>query len=263
MKHLIRSFVALAMYTGCAISSAAPAYGDQGPMLIAGKLLLDPAMTPDEQDEAIRNLAQARANIVAVYGEQKADMPEVIWCKMNACVTYFAGTSGRSFATPGKGFHRIGAQHVFWRSTIVFTRPARVRAPVDIRAVETLTHELSHIEFSARLTGASVPAWFNEGVATYVGKEQVCQAGMKSVDTLTELDSAEKWSVHTNRDGKTLVNTYCQASEEVGAWIAARGGFKAIVDLLGKRAWGSSFNSLYGPLMQPEKNGEDSIKETQ
>jgi len=51
-----------------------------------------------------------------------------------------------------------------------------------------------------------------------------------------------------------LVDTYCQASEEIAAWVAQHGGFKAIVELLANRARLRTFESLYGPLLtdQPD-----------
>jgi hypothetical protein len=228
---------------------AAPAYEDQVPMIQIDTLFLDPAMTAEEQEFVKKSVAQARTNIIAVYGEQKAEMPDIIWCKTKACVLYFSGTDGRSFSPRGNGYRKEGAQYKFWKPAIVFTRMARVRDPEKIRAVETLTHELSHTEFHARLGNATVPAWFNEGVATYVGKEHACEEGVRGVERLADLDTGAKWISHTNRDAQTLLKTYCQASAEVGAWIERHGGFTAVIELLTKRARLASFESLYGPLI--------------
>jgi hypothetical protein len=216
-------------------------------MLENGRLLLDPAMTAEEQAAVARQLELARANLAAAYGTLFSAMPRVVWCKTKACVAYFSGTDGRSFATPGGGYRKEGAQHVFDEPSLVITRQARVADPARVLAVETLTHELSHTELRARLRGASVPAWFNEGVATYLGKEHRCEPGMSGGASLADLETGPKWAAQTNRDGQTLVLTYCQASNEVGAWIAEHGGFGAVLELLKKRAAGRSFASLYGP----------------
>ena len=246
MRLLKKVLLLAAAALPCAICHALTAYDDQAPMIKIGSLLLDPATTPEEQEFVAKSLAEARANIVAIYGEQKAEMPDVIWCKTKVCATYFSGPDGRSFASPGMGHRREGAQYVFRNPSIVITRQARVRDIANLRAVETLTHELSHAEFRARLRKTNVPAWFNEGIATYVGKEQSCRAAMRGIDRLADLETGKQWTDYTNRDNKTLINTYCQASGEVGDWIDAHGGFKAIVELLGKRSTGTSFESLYG-----------------
>jgi hypothetical protein len=67
---------------------------------------------------------------------------------------------------------------------------------------------------------------------------------MRGTDDLFELQSGQQWTDYTNHHA--LASTYCQASNEVGAWIAEHGGFAAVLNLLTKRAWGTPFYSLYG-----------------
>jgi hypothetical protein len=111
-----------------------------------------------------------------------------------------------------------------------------------------LKHEMPHMEFRARLHGASVPGWFNEGVASYVGGEHdgFCRPGMKGIDDLFELDRGSAWLAYTNQHRDKSRMTYCQARNEVGDWIAEHGGFAAVLDLLAQRAKGTPFASLYG-----------------
>lgn len=233
-------FLAAALF--CADAFAAPpAYDGQTPMIEIGPLWLDPAMTPEEQTSVARSLVQAHSNIVAVYGERMGS-PRVVWCKTMECTSFFAGTDGRSHANMGNGKRREGAQYAFSFPALVITRQARF--PKNIRATEVLTHEISHIEMRARLRGASIPAWFNEGVATYLGKEHDCRPGMRGTDDLFELQNGQQWTDYTNH--KQLASTYCQASNEVGAWIAEHGGFAAVLNLLARRERGASFYSLYG-----------------
>ena len=228
-----------------AAAAAPPAYDGKTPMIEAGPLWLDPAMSDAERLGVAESLLQAQANIVAAYGDRLA-APVVVWCKTMACVTFFSGSDGRSYANPGNGQARGDAQYAFRVPALVITRQARY--PNHVQAVETLTHEMSHLEFAARLRRQHVPAWFNEGVATYLGGEQQCRPGMRGVDDLTTLDSGARWVDATNESGRKLVLSYCQARNEVAAWIASRGGFDAVLQLLRKRAGGISFERLYGPL---------------
>jgi hypothetical protein len=172
------------------------------------------------------------------------------------CVTFFSGSDGRSYANPGNGKPRYDSKYAFSFPALVITRQARY--PRNVRAVEVLTHEISHIELNARLRGESVPAWFNEGIATYLGGEHDCRPGMRAIDDLSKLQSPARWHEYTNLSSRNLVLSYCQARNEVGAWIAEHGGFSAVLQLLQKRSRGrSSFASLYG--RQPELLPEPSL----
>lgn len=238
---------AAALFGTAAGAAAPPAYDGKTPMVEAGQLWLDPAMSDGERLGVAQSLLQAQANIVAAYGERLAT-PVVVWCKTMACVTFFSGADGRSYASPGNGKTRYDAQYAFWVPALVITRQARY--PGSVKAVEVLTHEMSHLEFAARLRRQPVPAWFNEGVATYLGGEQTCRAGMRVVDDLAKLDSPARWHEVTNESDRKLQLSYCQARNEVAAWVGAHGGFDAVLQLLLKRARGKSFESLYGQLRE-------------
>ena len=225
----------------CADVHATPAYDGQTPMIETGPLWFDPALSAEEQASAVQTLLQSQANIVAVYGERLAST-RIVWCKTTECATYFAGTDRRPFSTPGHGKPRPGAQYAFsFPAIVVLGPPGRFTGQV-------LTHEMSHMEFRARLHGVSVPSWFNEGVASYIGgdQDQSCRSGVRGIDNLFDLDSSAQWTAYTfqHRDKARL--TYCQARNEAGAWITEHGGFSAVLDLLAGRSKGRSFYSLYG-----------------
>jgi hypothetical protein len=239
-----------ALILGLLSMHAIPAFsapeGDGLPSMVAeGDLLYEDALSEQEREMVRNSVSRAKANIVEAYGGQKAPTTQVIWCKTKACAFYFGGPTMRSFATePGPNHH--GGQYAFRRPAIVILRQARVREGGNLRAVETITHELSHREFKERLSGAIVPAWFNEGVATYLGNEHTCSVAMKGVDKLSELASPAAWMRYTDQGSTVLVATYCQARNEVDRWIQSHGGFAAVVTLLEKRARGAAFDALYG-----------------
>jgi hypothetical protein len=252
MKQLLspmRSFKPVLLFaaalSGVDALAEPPAYDGKTPMIEVGPLWFDPAMSGEEQLRVAQSLVQAQARIVAVYGERMGS-PRVVWCKTMECVSFFSGSDGRSYANPGNGKPRADAKYAFSFPALVITRQARY--PRNVRAVEVLTHEMSHIEFSARLRSESVPAWFNEGIATYLGAEHDCRPGMRGIDDLSALQNPARWREYTNESGRNLVLSYCQASNEVGAWIVEHGGFAAVLDLLAKRSKGRSFSSLYGRL---------------
>jgi hypothetical protein len=234
---------AAAFFSASAVA-APPAYDGKTPMIERGPLWLDPAMSDDEQLGVARNVLQAHKNIVAVYGERMVG-PRVVWCKTIECALFFAGSDMRSHADMGTGRKPWGnAQYIFSVPAVVITQQAT--SPDSRMAVELITHEFSHLELTARSRSAGVPAWFNEGVASYVGKERDCRPGMRGIADLFELDRGAQWIDYTNdfKDKKFL--TYCQARNEVAAWIDEHGGFAAVLDLLARRALGRPFFVLYG-----------------
>lgn len=246
VKTKIKTAVLLGFLFMHPLPASAAADDDGVPVMRAeGELWYEDALSEEERATLRNNLSQAKANIVAAYGEQKATDTLIVWCKTKGCARFFGGPTMRSFATE-PGPNRYGGQFYFKKPTIVILRQARAAPGSNLYAMETMTHELSHREFKARLNGRSVPAWFNEGTATYLGKEEPCTPDMHAVDKLSELDSPRDWMNFTNQSNKALVTAYCQARNEVERWTQAHGGFAAVLALLDKRAHGESFESLYG-----------------
>jgi hypothetical protein len=237
---------AILVTSPCGNAAEAP-WEMQASMVEDGDLLLETVMTEEERNFVRQSVTRAKAAIVEAYGDQRAPPSQIIWCKTAACGTYFGGPTARSFATTG-GPNGHGGQHDFSRPAIVLLRQVRTRPGGELLAVETLTHEMSHREFQVRLKRQHVPAWFNEGVATYLGKEHKCEPGAKGIDDLYALREASAWRDYTNGGDAVLVGTYCQARNEVAAWIDAHGGFKAVVSLLKRMSAGRSFDDLYTPV---------------
>jgi hypothetical protein len=226
----------------CALADATPpSYDGRTPMVEMGPVWFDQALSAEEQLSIAHLLLDADAHITAVYGQRLAPI-RLVWCKTTECATYFAGTYRRPFSTDGNSRAKEGAQYRFrFPAVVVLGQPRRFTGGV-------LKHEMSHMEFRARLHGESIPAWFNEGVAAYVGGEHddFCRPGMKGIDNLFDLHRGAAWLDYTNEHRDKSRRTYCQARNEVGGWIAEHGGFGAVLELLAKRAKGKLFWSLYG-----------------
>ncbi len=126
--------------------------------------------------------------------------------------------------------------------TVVLTSPTWTQNPY------VLAHEFSHVEVSKRINGAHVPAWFDEGLATYVGGEPICTNVIgKGIDDLRKLDQETDWVAYTGPED-VFFKTYCQARAEVAAWIGRRGN-AGVVQLLDAVRQGQSFWSVYGAMV--------------
>ena len=187
--------------------------------------------------EAIKSAVEINK---AFYGTLQLIQPDVITCESTACAVYFVGDSLRSLALPAN--FKAG-QFTAPRNTVIST------AATDPRTLGILAHEFAHFELSARLgPGKSVPAWFNEGLATYIGNEPNCtNVTAKGVSSLVSLESPQAWVTYTN-NLTVIVQTYCQARTEVSAWITKRGKH-AVAQLLEAVKQGRSFNAEYGALL--------------
>lgn len=94
-----------------------------------------------------------------------------------------------------------------------------------------LAHEFSHVEVATRIGGKHVPAWFDEGLATYIAGEPICtNVTGKGIDDLRKLDLETDWVAYTGPED-VFFKTYCQARAEVAAWIGKRGN-TGVVQLL-------------------------------
>ena len=167
----------------------------------------------------------------------------MVVCGSTACADYFAGPSHRNVTLAAGTFVQAGG-YVAPRITIVLTSSTWDRNPY------VLAHERSHVEVAARLNGKHVPAWFDEGLATYVGGEPQCSSVKgKGIADLTQLDAESDWTAYT-ADSTKFSTTYCQARGEVAAWIGKNGN-GAVGQLLQSVAQGAVFAVAYGPLMTP------------
>lgn len=223
--------------TGAA-SNAAPFFNGTPLGAACGNVFIDPLVAKSQYPVVVDGIAAAIQSNKTSYGSLQASQPDVIVCNTIACGTYFAGTSLRNVALPPNTY---AGQYTVPRMTVVLISATWSRNPY------VLAHEFSHVEVQARLNGKRIPAWFDEGLATYVGGEPVCtNVTGTGVADLTMLDLQSDWTAYT-ASSATFEKTYCQARAEVAAWIAKR-GTTAINQLLQAVAQGQSFTSQYGAM---------------
>jgi hypothetical protein len=236
------SFV-LASLTSCASSAPRASLASLAGMPMAtldADSYVEPTTPADVRDRLRRLSRNAWRRIESFYGSPASARPIVIFCGADPCRLHFAGPTRRSWSlAPGHGAD--GARYV------AGARPTLVIVRTDAHAENVLAHELSHLELQARARPGRAPTWFDEGVATAVGREQDCaKVEPTPLSRLTPLVDDDAWFAFTSAPG-ALAPAYCGARREVESWLRLNGapGLLALLD--GLRA-GRSFEDVYrGP----------------
>lgn len=219
-------------------SNSPPSFNGTALVAACGNVFVDPTVAKNQYPVIVDAVSSAVQSDKAVYGNLVSTQPDVIVCSTTACGTYFAGASLRNTTLPPNSY---AGQYTVPRMTVVLT------SATYSRNTYVLAHEFSHVEVNTRLNGAHVPAWFDEGLATYVGGEPVCtNVTGKGIPSLLTLDLESDWVTYTNKSN-VFLSTYCQARAEVAAWVAKKGN-PAIGQLLQAVSQGQTFTSQYGAM---------------
>jgi len=168
------------------------------------------------------------------FGGLKAEKPEVVLCSTDDCRRYFAGRADNARSSyrgsPGE------------RGTVFITT-------IDASFEGVLAHEMSHAELHARIAPHVVPAWFNEGLATYVSRSPSCEyAPLAQLEDIRALADNEAWRNGTDATTQESWAIYCRARTEVERWYLHHGSAHFFALLEGVKR-GESFDDLYGPLV--------------
>lgn len=219
-------------------SNSAPSFNGTALVAVCGNVFVDPTVAKNQHPVIVEAVSFAVQSGKNFYGTLVSTQADVIVCSTQACGAYFAGPSLRNVTLFPSTF---AGQYTAPRLTAVLTSAT---AP---RNSNILAHEFSHVEVITRLNGARIPAWFDEGLATFVGGEPVCtNVTGKGIPSLLTLDSSADWTFYTASNA-TFEKTYCQARAEVAAWITKRGA-GAVNTLLQAVSQGQSFTSQYGAM---------------
>lgn len=234
----ITNFTVKALNCTGTSSNNPPSFNGTSLVAVCGNVFVEPIVAKNQFPvivEAVSFAVQSNKNF---YGTLTSNQADLIVCSTQACGAYFAGPSLRNVTLLQNTF---AGQYTAPRRTVVLTSAATNRNP------NILAHEFSHVETDARLNNAFIPAWFNEGLATYIGGEPVCtNVTGKGIASLLSLNLQLDWNVYTGTP-ETFEKTYCQARAEVAAWISKRGN-GAVITLIQAVSQGQSFTSQYGPM---------------
>lgn len=234
----LTSFTVKALACPGGSANTPPSFNGAPLVAACGNVFIESAVAKNLWPGIVTGIQTALEMDRKVYGTLQATQPDVLVCQSGTCADYFAGPRRRNVTLYPNTY---AGQYVAPRMTVVLTSPTWTQNPY------VLAHEFSHVEVAKRTNGAHVPAWFDEGLATYVGGEPICtNVSGKGIDDLRKLDQETDWVAYTGPED-VFFKTYCQARAEVAAWIGKRGN-AGVVQLLDAVRQGQSFTGQYGAM---------------
>ena len=234
----LTSFTVKALACPGGTANTPPSFNGTALVAACGNVFVESAVAKNLWPGIVNGIQVALEMDRKVYGTLQAAQPDVLVCQSGACADYFAGPRRRNVTLYPNTY---AGQYVAPRMTVVLTSPTWTQNPY------VLAHEFSHVEVAARTGGKHVPAWFDEGLATYIAGEPICtNVTGKGIDDLRKLDLETDWAAYTGPED-VFFKTYCQARAEVAAWIGKRGN-AGVVQLLDAVRQGQSFTGQYGAM---------------
>ena len=234
----LTSFAVKALACPGGTANTPPSFNGATLVAACGNVYIEPAVAKNLWPGIVSGIQTALEMDRKVYGQLQSAQPDVLVCQSGTCADYFAGPRRRNVTLYPNTY---AGQYVAPRMTVVLTSPTWTQNPY------VLAHEFSHVEVAKRTNGTHVPAWFDEGLATYVGGEPICtNVTGKGIDDLRKLDQEAVWVAYTGPED-VFFKTYCQARAEVAAWIGKRGN-AGVVQLLDAVRQGQSFTGQYGAM---------------
>ena len=235
----LSSFAVKALACPGGTANTPPSFSGTALVAACGNVFIEPAVAKNLWPGIVNGIQTALEMDRKVYGTLQAAQPDVLVCQSGACADYFAGPRRRNVTLYPNTY---AGQYVAPRMTVVLTSPTWTQNPY------VLAHEFSHVEVATRIGGKHVPAWFDEGLATYIASEPICtNVTGKGIDDLRKLDLETDWVAYTGPED-VFFKTYCQARAEVAAWIGKRGN-AGVVQLLDAVRQGQSFAGQYGAML--------------
>lgn len=234
----LSSFAVKALACPGGTANTPPSFNAAALVAACGNVFIEPDVAKNLWPGIVNGIQAALEMDRKVYGTLQAAQPDVLVCQSGACADYFAGPRRRNVTLYPNTY---AGQYVAPRMTVVLTSPTWTQNPY------VLAHEFSHVEVATRTGGKHVPAWFDEGLATYIAGEPICtNVTGKGIDDLRKLDLETDWVAYTGPED-VFFKTYCQARAEVAAWIGKRGN-AGVVQLLDAVRQGQTFAGQYGAM---------------
>ncbi|MCP4541791.1 MAG: hypothetical protein GY832_32065 [Chloroflexi bacterium] len=183
---------------------------------IAPNVYVDPSMPEPQRQMLLTSLTDAKERVTTLYGEYTANPVIIAGHTMTVMKTYGGNSynrAGRASMTPVASFIVLG--------------------PDGVRSMDILSHELAHVEFSARIrywNRDKVPNWFDEGLAVQFDDrytEAEWQARTNNGRTAPDLDQI---GIITHDDWLG----YATAKHEVQRWL----------DIVGQEGFGTLLQSI-------------------
>ncbi|MDA0638552.1 hypothetical protein OUY22_34530 [Nonomuraea sp. MCN248] len=188
---------------------------------------VEPRLAPAQRRHVAEVVEQADQRVRDFFGG-RASAPDILVCLSDDC------------------YRRIGGGE---RGVAVLNRSVML-SPRGVDPV-IASHELTHVELHARLDGADVPQWFNEGLAVLVSDDPryLAPAGDRCL-----LDSRRALPATLGdwlRAGSADHRIYAEAACQVSRWAEANGGEQAVPALIERLSAGQAFPDLRTPAATP------------
>lgn len=190
---------------------------------IASNIYADPEMSKGEISRIQKDLKISRKLVNSYFGELQA-APTIIFIKSPDNIKKFGNVAGQTYDT-------------FLGDKILFGPKGYSK--------EIIAHELVHAELRSRLPKNEIPAWFDEGIATFIdGRFQQEISNWKMEEE--EIVAIYKWETQKSfRDTREpILNRYKLASCELNNWYkhAGREGLSLLIKRVNA---GEDFLSAY------------------
>ncbi|MGH8791732.1 MAG: hypothetical protein ACRDXX_03695 [Stackebrandtia sp.] len=204
--------------------AAAACPGCYGMVDVGEGIYVDDQMTAQERRQAIDVVTEAKHQVGEFFDGRWSD-PRVLVCGTPECYGRIGGGEERGVAVMNR---------------------ALMLSPKGVNT-EIASHELSHVELSARLEGAEVPQWFDEGLAVAVSDDPRWLKPVGEADRCRA--SADEPLPHTLDDWLREASAdnllYAKAACEVVSWMDENGGRPAVGELVRRVASGEEFDQAY------------------
>ncbi|MFC4012118.1 hypothetical protein ACFOY2_33125 [Nonomuraea purpurea] len=184
----------------------------------------EPGRAPAERRHVVEAVEQANKRVRDFFGG-RASTADILVCLTEDCYRRIGGGRERGIA-------------VLNRSVML--------SPRGVDPV-IASHELTHVELHARLDGAEVPQWFDEGLAVLVSDDPryLAPTGDRCLlDSRRPLPATlDDWL----RAASANPQVYAEAACQVSRWAGTNGGKEALLTLIERVSTGQAFPDMQMP----------------
>ncbi|MFG3706123.1 hypothetical protein ACGF7U_15530 [Micromonospora sp. NPDC047670] len=212
---------AAALYPTVAATTCPACYGMRR---VEANLFVGREASDEQRQQVVDTVAAADQRIRAFYGGRESS-PRILACPTEDC------------------YQRIGGGRE--RGVAVLNR-AVILSPRGLDPV-IAAHEMSHVELHRRLdSGATVPQWFDEGLAVVVSDDRRYLHPRPTGDRCTAQpggalpQTLNQWLAAANTDERI----YARAACAVHRWIEANDGPQAVLNLVTRLNSGDEFSAV-------------------
>jgi hypothetical protein len=193
---------------------------------IAPNIYVDPNMPESQRQILLSSLADAKERVATLYDEYTAN-PVIIAGHTMQVMQAYRGSSD----------NRAGSAHFTPVASFI------ILGPNGVSSMDVLSHELAHVEFSARIgywNRGKIPNWFDEGLAVQFDNRYSETEWRTRTDNGRTAPDLDQMGIIKHNDWLG----YATAKREVQRWLDAVGqeGFWALLQSIRS---GDEFQETY------------------